>query len=155
MLAESLATEASAEHPRKDILIMYEELKTRNHETLLDEAETRAAALAGLVGIVSNETEDNGALYVGPNSNKETFDLANSNLTSYKRISDVSLSLQTLANDVYELVSKASIDNIFNAGYQYATDAANGVDVDREKLDQDMATKQNELLALFGVREAR
>lgn len=152
---------------------MYEELNTRNHETLLDEAETRAADLAGLVGIVSDETEYNGALYVGPNSNKETFDLANINLNSYKRISDVSLSLQTPANDVYELVSKASIDaltvadnalmkrltdildNAFNAGYQYATDAASGVDVDREKLDQDMATKQNELLALFGVREAR
>lgn len=152
---------------------MEQTTKTRKLAEILDEAERRSAALVGLADVVSDLANDEGTTVITANSSKETFDLANGNLNNYRNISAVSLSLLTLANDVYELISKAGmdklmvadgalmkrltdiLDNVFNAGYQYATDAANGVDVDGEKLDQDMAVKQNELLALFGVREAR
>lgn len=81
---------------------MEQTTKTRKLADVLDEAESRSAALAGLA-------DDEGTTVITANSSKETFDLANSNLNNYRNISGVSLSLLILANDVLKLTSDANM----------------------------------------------
>lgn len=88
---------------------MEQSTKTRKLADLLDEAEQRSAALAGLADVVSDLSEDEGSVIVTVNSNKETFELANNNLNNYRKISGVSLSLLILANDVLKLTSEANM----------------------------------------------
>ncbi|UNW39325.1 hypothetical protein [Weissella cibaria] len=83
--------------------------KTRKLAEVLDESESRAAALAGLAGVVSSLSEDEGSVIVTANSSKETFELANSSLNNYRNISGVSLSLLILADDVLNLTSEANM----------------------------------------------
>ncbi len=88
---------------------MEQSTKTRKLAEVLDESESRAAALAGLAGVVSSLSEDEGSVIVTANSSKETFELANNSLNNYRNISDVSLSLLILANDVLNLTSEANM----------------------------------------------
>ena len=88
---------------------MEQTTKTRKLADILDEAESRSAALAGLVDVVSDLADDKGTTVITANSSKETFDLANSNLNNYRNISGVSLSLLILANDVLKLTSDANM----------------------------------------------
>ncbi|MCA1354698.1 hypothetical protein M2M32_02890 [Weissella cibaria] len=88
---------------------MEQSTKTRKLVDLLDEAEQRSAALAGLADVVSDLSEDEGSVIVTVNSNKETFELANNSLNNYRKISGVSLSLLILANDVLKLTSEANM----------------------------------------------
>lgn len=88
---------------------MEQSTKTRKLTDLLDEAEQRSAALAGLADVVSDLSEDEGSVIVTVNSNKETFELANNSLNNYRKISGVSLSLLILANDVLKLTSEANM----------------------------------------------
>lgn len=88
---------------------MEQTTKTRKLADILDEAESRSAALAGLADVVSDLADDKGTTVITANSSKETFDLANSNLNNYRNISGVSLSLLILANDVLKLTSDANI----------------------------------------------
>ena len=88
---------------------MEQSTKTRKLAEGLDESESRAAALAGLAGVVSSLSEDEGSVIVTANSSKETFELANNSLNNYRNISDVSLSLLILANDVLNLTSEANM----------------------------------------------
>lgn len=85
---------------------MEQSTKTRKLAEVLDESESRAAALAG---VVSSLSEDEGSVIVTANSSKETFELANSSLNNYRNISGVSLSLLILANDVLNLTSEANM----------------------------------------------
>lgn len=88
---------------------MEQTTKTRKLADILDEAEIRSAALAGLVDVVSDLADDEGTTVITANSRKEMFDLANSNLNNYRNISGVSLSLLILANDALKLTSDANI----------------------------------------------
>ena len=88
---------------------MEQSTKTRKLAEVLDESEARAAALAGLAGVVSALSEYEGSVIVTVNSNKETFELANNSLNNYRKISGVSLSLLILANDVLKLTSEANM----------------------------------------------
>lgn len=88
---------------------MEQSTKTRKLAEVLDESESRAAALAGLAGVVSSLSEDEGSVIVTVNSSKETFELANNSLNNYRKISGVSLSLLILANDVLKLTSEANM----------------------------------------------
>ena len=88
---------------------MEQTTKTRKLADILDEAESRSAALAGLADVVSDLTDDKGTTVITANSSKEAFDLANSNLNNYRNISGISLSLLILANDVLKLTSEANM----------------------------------------------
>lgn len=88
---------------------MEQSTKTRKLAEVLDESESRAAALAGLAGVVSSLSKDEGSVIVTANSSKETFELANNSLNNYRNISGVSLSLLILANDVLNLTSEANM----------------------------------------------
>ena len=88
---------------------MRQTTKTRKLADILDEVESRSAALAGLADVVSDLANDKGTTVITANSSKETFDLANSNLNNYRNISGVSLSLLILANDVLKLTSDANM----------------------------------------------
>lgn len=88
---------------------MEQSTKTRKLAEVLDESESRAAALAGLAGVVSSLSEDEGLVIITANSSKETFELANNSLNNYRNISGVSLSLLILANDVLNLTSEANM----------------------------------------------
>ncbi|MDY2528992.1 hypothetical protein SOP56_03835 [Weissella confusa] len=94
---------------RRFLYIMEQSTKTRKLADLLDEAEQRSAALAGLADVVSDLSEYEGSVIVTVNSNKETFELANNSLNNYRKISGVSLSLLILANDVLKLTSEANM----------------------------------------------
>ncbi|MCR8702879.1 hypothetical protein [Weissella cibaria] len=88
---------------------MEQSTKTRKLADILDEAESRSAALAGLANVVSGLSMDEESTIITANSSKETFALANSSLNNYRNISDVSLSLLILANDVLKLTSDANM----------------------------------------------
>ncbi|MDY2528503.1 hypothetical protein SOP56_01265 [Weissella confusa] len=88
---------------------MEQTTKTRKLADILNETESRSAALAGLADVVSDLADDEGTTVITANSSKETFDLANSNLNNYRNISGVSLSLLILANGVLKLTSDANM----------------------------------------------
>jgi len=88
---------------------MEQSTKTRKLADLLDEAERRSAALAGLADVVSDLSKYEESVIVTAHSSNETFELANSSLNNYRNISGVSLSLLILANDVLKLTSEANI----------------------------------------------
>lgn len=87
---------------------MNETIKTRNLDELLFDAESRAAAVNDLLGEITIATEREPAEFISTTSNKEKFDLANENLSAYKRVNSILLSLVTLANDVHELISEVN-----------------------------------------------
>lgn len=88
---------------------MEQSTKTRKLADLLDEAERRSAALAGLADVVSDLSKYEESVIVTAHSSNETFELANSSLNNYRNISGVSLSLLILANDVLKLTSEANM----------------------------------------------
>ncbi|MBJ7633162.1 hypothetical protein HAU43_08730 [Weissella confusa] len=88
---------------------MEQSTKTRKLADLLDEAERRSAALAGLADVVSDLSKYEELVIVTAHSSNETFELANSSLNNYRNISGVSLSLLILANDVLKLTSEANM----------------------------------------------
>lgn len=88
---------------------MEQSTKTRKLADLLNEAERRSAALAGLAYVVCDLSKYEESVIVTANSSKETFELANSSLKNYRNISGVSLSLLILADDVLNLTSEANM----------------------------------------------
>lgn len=88
---------------------MEQTTKTRKLADILDEVESRSAALAGLADVVSDLADDKGTTVITANSSKETFELVNSSLNNYRNISGVSLSLLILAKDVLKLTSDANM----------------------------------------------
>ena len=88
---------------------MEQSTKTRKLADLLDEAERRSAALAGLADVVYDLSKYEESAIVTAHSSNETFELANSSLNNYRNISGVSLSLLILANDVLKLTSEANM----------------------------------------------
>ena len=88
---------------------MEQTTKTRKTAEILDEAERRSAALAGLADVVSGLADVKGTTAITANSSKETFELVNSSLNNCRNISGVSLLLLILANDVLKLTSDANM----------------------------------------------
>lgn len=75
---------------------------------LLDDAETRSAAIASVATLIASETQDE-VHYLDEHPMKSQVEQANEIIESYNRISKVALMFMSAADDLQERVAEAAM----------------------------------------------
>lgn len=75
---------------------------------LLDDAETRSAAIASVATLIVSETQGE-VHYLGEHPTKSQIEQANEIIKSYDRISNVALMFMSVADDIQERVAEAAM----------------------------------------------